>query len=51
MNPLDMFYIILGTKRGKNKKNWFGNIAMLYYSIYSFILAKFMHFEAFFMLK
>ena len=29
MNPLNMFYIVLGTIRGKNKKNWLGNIAFI----------------------
>ena len=45
MNPLNMFYIVLGQKEVKMKKlAW-------KYSIYSFILAKLMHFKAFFMLK
>ena len=29
MNPLNMFYIVLGTIRGKNEKNWLGNIAFI----------------------
>ena len=29
MNPLNMFYIVLGTIRAKNKKNWLGNIAFI----------------------
>ena len=27
VNPLGMFYIVLGTIKAKNEKNWLGNIA------------------------
>ena len=29
VNPLGMFYIVLGTIKAKNKKNWLGNIEFI----------------------